>query len=138
MPAPSDVPAAIRDLADQLASPKPMRRGSLSRRYVKCSKPGCPCGVRPEARHGPYHSLTRSVEGQTQSRFLTAEEAVLVRQQVEAGRQFRKQVDIYWEKCEQWADAQLQAPEAVPEGTAKKGALKRPSRPRRSARSKRS
>src|SRR6267378_4379069 len=42
MPDSREVPERIRDLATQLAQAKPMRRGSLSERYVKCSKPGCP------------------------------------------------------------------------------------------------
>jgi hypothetical protein len=33
-----DVPAPVRTLAAQVAEPTPMRRGSLSERYVKCSK----------------------------------------------------------------------------------------------------
>jgi hypothetical protein len=57
-----------------------MRRGSLSERTIKCSKPGCACAKDPKARHGPYHSLTLAVEGKTRSRFLTAEEALIARQ----------------------------------------------------------
>jgi hypothetical protein len=64
-----DVPAPVRTLAAQVAEATPMRRGSLSERYVKCSKPGCACAERPAARHGPYYSLTQTVGGRTQSRF---------------------------------------------------------------------
>src|ERR1700694_1667819 len=35
-----DVPALVRTPAAQVAEPTPMRRGSLSERYVKCRKPG--------------------------------------------------------------------------------------------------
>ncbi len=52
-----------------------MRRGSLSERTIKCSKPGCACAQDPKARHGPYYSLTHAIDGKTRSRFLTAEEA---------------------------------------------------------------
>ena len=69
------VPARVRALAAQVGDPTPMRRGSLSERYVKCSKPGCRCAERTEARHGPYYSLTRTVAGRTQSRFLPAAQA---------------------------------------------------------------
>lgn len=138
MPKSPDVPGRVRELAEKLAAPKPMRRGSLSERYVKCSKPGCPCADRTDARHGPYYSWTRAVVGRTHSRFLPAEQAALVRQQIAAGRQFRQQVDAYWEACERWADAQLDAPEAAAPATAKKGASKPPSRPRSPRRSKRS
>src|SRR5712692_8482524 len=81
---PHQVPARVQELAAQLAEPQPMRRGSLSERYVKCSKPGCACAKQPEERHGPYYSLTRAVAGRAQSRFLSAPRADLVRRQVEA------------------------------------------------------
>src|SRR5574337_1959789 len=115
------VPLEVRHLAAQLAEPKPMRRGSLSERYVKCSRPGCLCAERPQARHGPYYSLTRAVAGRTQSRFLSAAQAAIVRRQVAAGRQFRQQVAAYWETCERWADAQLDAPEAAAQEPVEKG-----------------
>jgi hypothetical protein len=132
------VPSTVRQLAAQIAEPQPMRRGSLSERYVKCSKPGCLCAERPQARHGPYYSLTRAVAGRTQSRFLSGDQAAIVRRQVAAGRQFRQQVDAYWEACERWADAQLDAPEVAAQAPVEKGGSARPSRRRSSTRSKRS
>ena len=132
------VPLEVRQLAAQIAEPKRMRRGSLSERYVKCSKPGCLCAERPQARHGPYYSLTRAVAGRTQSRFLSAEQAAIARRQVAAGRQFRQQVDAYWVACERWADAQLDAPAAASQEAAQKGGSPRPSRRRSSRRSRRS
>ena len=69
---------------------------------------------------------------------LTAEQAGEARLQVEAGQQFRKQVEQYWKVCEQWADAQLGAPQAASQEGAKKGGSKRRSKPRSSPRSKRS
>ena len=99
--------AAAQQLAARLAQPKPMRRGSVSQRFVKCSKPSCACASDPKARHGPYFSLTRAVGGRTRSRFLTSQQAEMVGQQIEAGQQFRQQVDAYWKVCEQWADEEL-------------------------------
>jgi hypothetical protein len=84
-----------------------MRRGSLSERTIKCSKPGCACAQNPSPRHGPYYSLTRAIRGKTQSRFLTAEQAALAREQIAAGRAFRTKLEAYWEGCEDWADRQL-------------------------------
>ena len=104
---PPVVPPRVRQLAAELADPKPMRRGSLSERMIKCSKPSCACAQDPKARHGPYYSLTQAVGGKTHSRFLTAEQAEAVRQQIDAGREFRGRVDSFWEACEQWADTQL-------------------------------
>ena len=129
-------PLRVRQLATDLADAKPMRRGSLSERTIKCSKPGCACAKEPKARHGPYHSLTHAVEGKTRSRFLTAEEALVARQQIDAGGKFRAQVDAYWEACEEWADGQL-ADVAASSGEAKKGASKRTSKMISSRKSKR-
>ena len=117
--------------------PRPMRRGSVSERYVKCNKAGCPCRDQADARHGPYYSVSRVVKGRTRSRWLDAEQARWVRQQIEAGQQFRKQVESYWQACEQWADAQL-AEAASETGAAKKRGSKRRSRPRSPPRSPRS
>jgi hypothetical protein len=101
-----------------------MSRGSLSERTIKCSKPGCACAQDPKARHGPYFSLTHAVGGKTRSRFLTAEQADLVRQQIDAGRKFRGRVDALWEACEHWADSQL-ADVSASSGEAKKGGSRR-------------
>ena len=136
MPDSPEIPARVRDLAMQFSQPKPMRRGSLSERYVKCSKPGCTCADDPKARHGPYFSLTRGVGGHTQSRFVSDAQAELVRRQVEAGQHFRRQVEAFWEACEQWADAQLEAPAAS--AAAQKRGSRRPWKAKSSKRSKHS
>ena len=112
------------------SEPVPLRRGSLSERYVKCGKPSCPCATDPKARHGPYFSLTRAVKGRTQSRFLSAAQAALAGQQIERGQQFRGEVDDYWKRCEQEADRELSNPEAAPQEDAKKGGSKRRFKPR--------
>lgn len=104
-----------------------MRRGSLSERFVKCSKPGCPCATDPKARHGPYFSLTRAVHGKTQSRFLNPAESRVARRQLETGKQFRERVDEYWRACEQWADTELRQAAASAEPV-EKGGSKRASR----------
>jgi len=134
----SAAPPPVRDLARQLAEPEPMRRGSVSERYVKCNKPGCACADHPDARHGPYVSVVRVVAGKTQSRWIAPEQVATLRHQVEAGQQFRKKVAAYWEVCEQWADAQLEASAAAaPEAPKKKRSPKRSAR-KSSPRSKRS
>jgi hypothetical protein len=129
-------PSRLRQLAAELAEPKPMRRGSLSERTIKCSKPGCACAHDPKARHGPYFSLTRSVGGKTRSRFLTREQAALARQQIETGHEFRSQVEAYWEDCEVWADRELEdVVTASAEGAEKKG-FQRTSRTKSSKKSR--
>ncbi len=131
-------PATVRKLSKELAEPRPMRRGSVSERFMKCGQKECRCQHDPQARHGPYYSLTRAEGGKTRSRYLNAEQAALAQQQVEAGQGFRKQVETYWQACEQWGDTQLEGSEAASEEAAKKGASKRRSKSRSSPRSKRS
>ncbi len=136
MPDSPALPPELRALVAQLAEPRPMRRGSLSERFVRCRKPGCSCEDRPDARHGPYYSLTRAVGGRTRSRWLSAQQAAIVRRQVEAAHQFRKLIEAFWEACERWADAQIEAPVVAAEKAAKKRGSKRPSGPRSSGKSK--
>lgn len=124
------VPGAVRKVAAELGEPKPMRRGSVSERSMKCGRKQCRCQRDPEARHGPYYSLTRMEGGKTRSRYLNADQAALAHRQVEAGHEFRKQIEAYWEACERWADAELETPQAASDGAAKKGASKRRSKPR--------
>ena len=135
---PIDIPAPVREWVRRLAAPKPMRRGSLSVRSLRCNKPGCACATDPDARHGPYTSVVRTVAGRTRSRLVPAAQAELLREQVQAGQHFRKAVEAYWQACEDWADGQLEAAQATSTEAAKKGASKRPSKPRSSPRSKRS
>jgi hypothetical protein len=122
---PPNVPPRVRQLVTDLAEARPMRRGSLSERTIKCGKPGSACAQDPKARHGPYYSLTHAVKGQTHSRFLTAEQAELVEQQIDAGRQFRGRVEALWEACEEWADSQL-AELSASSAEVKKGAPSEP------------
>lgn len=121
---------AAQQLAARLAQPKPMRRGSLSERFVKCGKPGCRCATDPKARHGPYFSLTRALHGKTHSRFLTPQQAQMVGRQIEAGHEFRCHVDAYWKICEQWADEELQGSSTASAEAVKKGGSRPASKPK--------
>jgi hypothetical protein len=127
----SSAPASVirARLTSQLADPIPMRRGSLTARFVKCSRPGCPCAHDPDARHGPYVSLTRSVAGTTRTRLIAPDLADTVRQQIEVGRQFRDATELYWVACERLADAEIKrlTEAAAPEGE-KGGSVRRSKR----------
>jgi hypothetical protein len=131
------LPEVAQQLAVDLARARPMRRGSLSARYMKCGHVNCRCQQDPEARHGPYFSLTRGAGGTTRSRYLSEEQAVLARTQIEAGQKFRRQVDAFWDACERWADAELEASETASQLEAEKGGSKRRLRRKSSAKSKR-
>lgn len=122
----AEVPPTVRETLSAVAEVQPMRRGSLSERWVKCSRAGCSCSEKPDARHGPYFSLTRMIAGKTRSRLLTSEQAEIVRRQIDAAHRFRKRLESYWEACERWADAQLEA--AAPARKGEKGGSRRRSK----------
>ena len=121
----TSTPAAVRTVSQRLAELRPMRRGSLSERYMKCSKAGCACQRDEQARHGPYYSLTRNIGGQTQSRLIPADQVERIREQIAAGKQFRLEVEAIWEACEQWAEAEIGA--AAHRGAEKGGSRRAPS-----------
>ena len=123
-------PTRVRALAVALGQLQPMRRGSVSERWMKCGKPRCPCSTDPTARHGPYISVTRGVKGCTTSRYLTPEQAVVVRRQIAAAQAFRKEIATVWEACEAWADEELEVVATSPSEVGKKGGSTRRS-PRR-------
>ena len=118
------IPPEVSEASRKLSPCEPMRRGSLSVRYMKCSKEGCACGEDPEARHGPYHSLTRTVGGKTRSRYLNPEQAEVATQQIEAGKRFRQELEAYWEAHENWADQVLDGEAEAARGEPKKGGSK--------------
>jgi len=132
-----DVPTPVAQWVAALSRPEPIRRGSLYERRMKCGQAACVCQHDSKATHGPYFTLTQKVEGKTRSRYISLEQAPVVRQQIEAGRQFRQRVEAYWEACERWADEQLEAVPASAEEAEKKGFL-RTSRTKSSRKSKRS
>ena len=112
-------------LAAHFTAPVPLRRGSLTERLVKCSRPGCPCQQEPTARHGPYYSWTRTVDGRTQTRLIPAGQTATVRRQIEVGRQFRDATELYWQACERLADTELARETAAAAGREKGGSARR-------------
>ena len=114
------VPTRVAELSASLSQPRPMRRGSINERKMKCGQAHCACQRDPLARHGPYYTLTQAVGGKTRSRYIAAEQVPVLRRQIEAGRRFRDQVETYWEACERWADAEL-GPAQAAEAAEKKG-----------------
>lgn len=133
------VTTVVGDLAGRFADARPMRRGSVSERSMKCGQKGCRCQQDGRSRHGPYDSPTHAEGGKTQSGYLSAEQAAIARQQVEAGQEFRKEVDAYWRACERSADAEIDTLAATSAtGAAKKGGSKKRLRRKSLPRSKRS
>lgn len=135
MPDAAAVPADVAAALAALVEPRAMRRGSLTTRLMKCGQSACACHVDPEARHGPYIEWSRVVGGRRLSRYLSPEQAELVRAQVAAGHDFRRAVEGLWEAAERWADEEL-ATGVAEEGderggsATRSGRRSRPSSPR--------
>lgn len=122
------VPPQVSELSTALSQLRPMRRGSVNERRMKCGQANCACQRDPKARHGPYYTLTQATGGKTRSRYVAADQVPLLRRQIEAGREFRQQVEAYWDACEQWADAEL-APIPAAQAAEKKGSRRGSGRP---------
>jgi hypothetical protein len=127
----ADEATKAREAARGLATVVPMRRATVSERWVKCGKAGCRCATDGSARHGPYWMVKWVQDGKTHSRWVKAEEVALVREQIEAGRHFDGVVAETWEACTRWADAELVAHEAASREAAKKGGSRQTSKPKR-------
>ena len=117
---PTSLPPRVAELSAALSQPRAMRRGSVNERRMKCGQAHCACQRDPEARHGPYYTLTQATGGKTRSRYVAATQVPVLRRQIEAGREFRRQSGAYWKACEQWADAELESTPAA-EAAEKKG-----------------
>jgi hypothetical protein len=113
-------PSQVAEFSAALSQPRPMRRGSINERRMKCGQAHCACQRDPKARHGPYYTLTQARGGKTRSRYIAAEQVAVLRRQIEAGREFRRRVEAYWDACEQWADVELEQTQAA-EAAEKKG-----------------
>lgn len=114
------LPPQVAELSAALSRPRPMRRGTINERRMKCGQANCACHRDPKARHGPYYMLTQAAGGKTRSRYIAAEQLPVLRRQIEASREFRQQVEAYYDACEHWADAELEAAQAA-EAAEKKG-----------------
>ena len=130
------VPPQVAELSAALSQPRPMRRGTVNERRMKCGQANCACQRDPKARHGPYYMLTQASGGKTRSRYVSSGQVPLLRRQIQAGREFRQRVEAYWEACENWADTELVQTQAA-EAAEKKGS-RRASGKRSAKNSKRS
>lgn len=78
-----------RELAAQIADVGIIASGSVTRRYTRCTSPGCRCNADPPAPHGPYWQWTAKVDGKTVTRRLTAREAALYQEWIGNDRRVR-------------------------------------------------
>lgn len=82
-----------RELAAQLADIGLVSTGSVTRRYTRCTSPGCKCRADPPQPHGPYWQWTHKIDGKTVTRRLTPAEAKLYREWIDNDRRMRRLID---------------------------------------------
>ena len=96
-----------QELASQLADIGLISAGSLTRRYTRCTSPGCKCRAEPPQRHGPYWQWTRKVDGKTVTRRLTPAEAKLYREWIANDRRMRRLIEQMRNVAAKAADLRL-------------------------------
>ena len=117
--------AQCDQIRNQLASVGEFRRGSLYQIYRKCGKSYCRCTEPNHPGHGPSWILTRTVNSKKVSRGIPPAALEQTRQQMQEYQRFRELVKQLVEANELVCDARIKA-----DKKAKKGALKKTSKPR--------
>lgn len=64
--------------------------GTLSERMKTCGKPGCRCATDPAARHGPYYQWIRMRAGKPTQRYVSEQQAQILRQAIDNYRAVKK------------------------------------------------
>ena len=80
--------------------------GTLSQRMMKCGKPNCRCATDPAARHGPYYEWARMRAGKPTHRYVTQQQAHILRQAIDNYRQVKKLLRDWEENTERLIDAE--------------------------------
>ena len=124
MPTSADVPLDVRQLATEVGQPRPMRRGSVSERTIRCGKPNCACAKDHSSWHGPYFQLSWKEKGKTVSRRLLPEHAALYRQWV-ANRQRLQSIVHKMQQVSHKARRHLLKAEELKKVTPKPGDIRR-------------
>jgi hypothetical protein len=82
-----------QELAAQIADVGLIAAGSVTRRFTRCTSPGCRCNADPPLPHGPYWQWTTKVDGKTVTRRLTPREAELYQEWIRNDRRVRSLLD---------------------------------------------
>ncbi len=82
-----------RELAAQLADLGMISTGSLTRRYTRCTSPGCKCRADPPQPPGPKGPWPRNIHRQTGTRRHTPAEAKLYPRWIANDRRMRRIID---------------------------------------------
>jgi len=80
--------------------------GTLSERMMKCGKSNCRCASDPDARHGPYYEWAHMRGGKPTHRYVTAQQALILRQAIANYRRVKKLLREWEDNTERLIDAE--------------------------------
>jgi hypothetical protein len=80
--------------------------GTLSERLMKCGKPNCRCASDPAARHGPYYEWAHMHGGKPTHRYVTAQQALILRRAIANYRRVKKLLREWENNTERLIDAE--------------------------------
>lgn len=96
----------IAALREKIASVELLCSGTLVERMVKCGKPNCQCATDPSARHGPYYQWGRMRGPAAAHRYVTPEQAKVLRQAIDNHRLVKKLLRAWETESERIIDAE--------------------------------
>jgi len=100
----------IEHIRQALTQYELLSSGTLSERMMKCGKPNCRCASDPAARHGPYYEWGRMRAGKLVRRYVTEQQAQILRQAIDNYRQVKALLRQWEEDTERLIDADPLAP----------------------------
>ena len=95
----------IEDIRAALQRFELLCSGTLSERMMKCGKPNCRCASDPSARHGPYYEWSHMVGGKPKRRYVSQQQAPILRQAIDDYRALQKLLRQWEENSERIIDA---------------------------------
>lgn len=96
----------IEQLRSALTRVELLCSGTLSERMMKCGKPSCRCTTDPSARHGPYYQWGRMRGGKIARRYVTAEQAEVLRVAIANYHQVKDLLRSWEQETERLIDAE--------------------------------
>lgn len=96
----------IDKLREAIAGIDLLCSGTLVERMMRCGKPNCRCATDASARHGPYYQWGRMRGDAPAHRYVTPEQAVVLRQAIDNHRLIRKLLRAWEAESERIIDAE--------------------------------
>lgn len=96
----------IQSIRTSVAGFELLCSGTLSKRMMKCGKPNCRCASDPAARHGPYYEWARMRAGKPTHRYVSQQQAQILRQAIDNYRRIKTLLRDWEESTERLIDAE--------------------------------